>query len=73
MVDRLEQDFGGELAVIRVDAGASAAAPVVRSLRVRGHPTLVLLDVSGKEVARFLGPPSQDQVREAILGQVGSP
>lgn len=71
MVDRLEKDFESQLAVIRVDAGQSATRGVLSSLRIRGHPTLVLLDADGEEVARFLGPPTEAEVSQAVCALLG--
>lgn len=66
VVDRLEQRFESSVTVIRVDAGASGARSVLESLRVRGHPTVVVFDGNQAESARFTGVVGEEEIAEAL-------
>lgn len=55
VVDGLEQRYGSTISFVRVDAGERDARSVLESLRVRGHPVIIVFDNEGKESARFNG------------------
>ena len=67
MVDRLEMDYGDQMAFVRLDVGDQSARDAVGALRIRGHPTVVLLTADGEEAARFVGPVDEETFAAAII------
>src|SRR5688572_13636941 len=45
----------GQLVALRIDAESPAGRPVAQRLDVKGYPTMVVLDPSGREVGRIVG------------------
>lgn len=66
IVDGLEQEFSGQISIIRLDADDPANTQLMQDLGLRGHPSFALIDAQGQITARFFGPQSEDTLREAI-------
>jgi len=65
-VDGLEQKYGQQLAVQRIDANTSEGQVIMRDYRILGHPTLLLFDQKGQEVERFIGPQSAETIEASL-------
>jgi hypothetical protein len=71
VVDGIEQDFAGRLQVVRLNFNDPRNADAIRTLRVRGHPTVVLIDRRGIPQEPLLGRQTDAKLRprvEALLG-----
>ena len=66
IVDGLEQKYGEQMAVQRLDANTADGQAVMRAYRILGHPTLLLFDRSGQEVERFIGPQTVETIETAL-------
>jgi thioredoxin-like negative regulator of GroEL len=56
IVDGLEQEFGPQLAVRRINADTGDGPAMMRSYKILGHPAVLIVDANGQEVQRFIGP-----------------
>lgn len=72
IVDGLEEEFKGKVAVSRLDAAQPENARLQRQYGVRGHPSFVFLDMDGQIVVSFLGPQAEFVLRLAMAGISGS-
>ena len=72
IVNGLEEEFAGEIEVVRLDAAGSGGAALQSYYDVRGHPSFAVLDAEGDVLARFYGPQSAETLRNA-LEQVRGP
>lgn len=70
VVDGLEQAYAGRLTVVKLNFTADADTALVRALRVRGHPTTIILDGDRSETHRFLGPATAETLEAAILANL---
>lgn len=68
IVDGLEEEFEGRVAVSRLDAAVPENARLQTQYGVRGHPSFVLLDGDGRVVLSFLGPQEAFVLRVAMAG-----
>ncbi|HSM58777.1 MAG TPA: hypothetical protein VK879_21660 [Candidatus Sulfomarinibacteraceae bacterium] len=66
IVNGLEDKFGSEISVVRLDAIDSESAALQGHYGLRGHPSFVVLDASGDVIERFFGPQSEETLRAAI-------
>lgn len=66
IVNGLEEEFAGRVALQRLDANDSANVPLQATYEVRGHPSFVVLDESGEVMKRFLGPQDEATLRTAM-------
>lgn len=66
IVDGLEAEFDGQVAVVRLNANEAANAQIQLAYGLRGHPTFAILDQNGTVVQRFTGPQTAETLREAI-------
>ncbi len=66
IVNGLETEFGGKLIVTRLDANVRENEELEFSYGLRGHPAFAVLDVSGAVTATFIGPQSDETLREAV-------
>ena len=65
IVDGIEDEFAGQLTVVRVDVQSPAGAAVARDYGAF-TPTFVLFDAQGLELWRMIGSLEADQVRETM-------
>jgi hypothetical protein len=66
IVNGLEEEFAGEIAVVRRDAASNHGAALQTYYGVRGHPSFAILDADGDVLARFYGPQSAGTLRAAM-------
>ena len=66
IVDGLEQEFAGQLEVLRLNADDPVNAQLMQDLGLRGHPSFAVLDTDGNITARFFGPQTAATLRVAL-------
>lgn len=66
IVNGLETEYQGQLAVQRIDANQGDGPAIVDQYSIRGHPTLLLIDREGTEIDRLLGPQAIETLEGAI-------
>jgi thiol-disulfide isomerase/thioredoxin len=66
VVDKLERELSGKLAVRRVNIQSADGRQLAEQHRVKFTPTFVLLDASGNERWRATGSLNAEAVRDAI-------
>ena len=66
IVDGLEQQYGNQFAVRRVNAAEGDGPAIMQGYRIPGHPTLMIFDSEGQEVKRLIGSQSATSVEEAL-------
>jgi thioredoxin-like negative regulator of GroEL len=66
IVDGLEQQYGDQIAVRRVNAAVGDGPAIMRTYRIPGHPTIMIFDNAGQEINRLIGPQSTAAVEEAL-------
>jgi thioredoxin-like negative regulator of GroEL len=66
IVDGLEEEFGGEIDIVRLDATDGDNAALQEQYGLRGHPSFVVLDESGAVVERYFGPQDEQTLRAAL-------
>jgi thioredoxin-like negative regulator of GroEL len=62
IVDGLEQQFGKQVAVQRINAEVGAGPEIMKAYRIPGHPAVMVVDATGHETARFFGPQSAESL-----------
>ena len=61
IVNGLEQEYGGQIVVQRINAEQGDGPAIMREYRILGHPTLLIFDSQQQEVHRLIGPqPAHD-------------
>ena len=66
IVNGLEEEFTGRVAVYRLDAEIPENAALQASYGVRGHPSLVVLDADNRVHERFFGTPPVAALQAAL-------
>jgi thioredoxin-related protein len=66
VVDRLERDLEGEAQVLRISALSSLGRELAARYGVRGVPTFLLFDGSGKMIHYQVGRLDADQIKTEI-------
>lgn len=66
IVDGLEEQYGDQVAVKRINADVGDGPAVMKEYRIPGHPTLLVFDQAGREVHRLLGPQPAEQIEEFL-------
>lgn len=66
IVDGIEQKYGDEIAVKRINADVGEGPTIMRAYRIQGHPTTLVFDKKGQEVQRLLGP-QPSKIVEKVL------
>ncbi|NJN96741.1 MAG: hypothetical protein HC875_22830 [Anaerolineales bacterium] len=56
IVDGLEQEYGGQIAVQRINANIEDGPKIMRDYKLPGHPVLLIFNSQQQEVYRFIGP-----------------
>jgi thioredoxin-like negative regulator of GroEL len=73
IVNGLEAEAAGQFQVSRLDAAVPANADMELSYGLRGHPAFVVLAADGSVTATFVGPQSEDVLREAVTAVLLQP
>jgi thioredoxin-like negative regulator of GroEL len=66
IVNGLEAEFEGAVAVHRLEMSADANSRLQAAYGLRGHPTFAVLDSRGEVVDRFVGLQTAEALREAM-------
>ncbi|MBK9052545.1 MAG: thioredoxin family protein [Chloroflexi bacterium] len=66
IVDGLEQEFAGQIQVMRLDANDPTNSQLMEALELRGHPAFAVIDAEGQVTARFFGPQPIEALRDAM-------
>jgi len=56
IVDGIEEKYGAEIVVKRINANQGTGPEIMRTHRILGHPTTLIFDRHGQEIERFIGP-----------------
>jgi thioredoxin-like negative regulator of GroEL len=70
IVDGLEETYGDEFTIVRVDIDTEKGKELARESGFIGQPTFIFVDAEGQEVRRLMGPQTPEtiqQVAEALL------
>lgn len=65
-VSRLEEEFAGEVNVIRLDADEENNTRLQATYGLRGHPSFVVLDNNNRVTDRFFGPQEENTLHAAM-------
>lgn len=71
-MDGLEEKYGGEFKIVRVDTDTRQGKQIAREQGIIGQPAYVLFDRSGEQVRRLMGAQlaaTFEREIERILGQ----
>ncbi len=71
IVDGLEEEYDGELQVVRLDFGDRANRKVLRALRVSAHPTTALIGRDGTVRATWVGERAAAEIRPLVQSELG--
>jgi thioredoxin-like negative regulator of GroEL len=66
IVDELEEEFAGEVEVVRLNAGKEDEARMAATIGLRGHPSFAILTADGQVSDRFFGPQPAELLRSAM-------
>jgi thioredoxin-like negative regulator of GroEL len=66
IVDGLAEQYGDRLAVKRINAEQGNGPAIMDAYRIPGHPTILIFNREGQEVARLLGPQPAETVEDAL-------
>ncbi len=66
IVDGIEEQYGEQIVLKRINADVDDGPTIVRAYRIPGHPTTLLFDKEGNEVQRLLGPQPADVIEQAV-------
>lgn len=72
IVDGVEGEFTGQVAVIRLNAAGTEMTDLMNSYGLRGHPSFVVLDENNNVTQRFTGPQTEEALREAMAAVADS-
>jgi len=70
IVDGLESEFAGQAGVLQLNANEVENGNLQQQYGLRGHPTFVVLDADKLPVETFIGPQTEEALREAISAVV---
>ncbi len=66
IVDGLEGEFDGQVAVIRLDAIEADNAALQKEYNLFGHPAFALVDSNGEVASTYFGPQTAETLRQAM-------
>jgi hypothetical protein len=66
IVNGLEEEFSGRVAVVQLDAALKGNAALQSQWGLRGHPTFALLDSNGEVVQTLFGSYPESNLRRAM-------
>jgi len=65
-VNGIEAEFEGQVTVVRLNAAEPDNARLQTDYGVRGHPSVVILDESGRVTQRYIGAQTAETLRAAL-------
>jgi hypothetical protein len=71
IVDGLEEEFDGEISVIRLDASDPGNVALQEQFGLRGHPSFVVLGPDDAAIESYFGPQTEATLRAAIKQVIG--
>jgi thioredoxin-like negative regulator of GroEL len=66
IVDSLEKEYAGRIVIKRLNTYEAANVPLAQRYGITGVPAVVLLDPSGKLLARWIGLTEAGRLRQGI-------
>ena len=66
IVNGLEQEFEGQVAVVRLNAAENDNRELQQTYGVQGHPSFVVVDGDGAVAETFFGPQDEETLRAAM-------
>jgi thioredoxin-related protein len=66
IVDGIEQDFAGQLTVLRVDAQSQTGQALARQMQMLFTPTFIFFDTQGSEAWRSVGRIDPQKVKDSL-------
>lgn len=71
IVDGLEDQYGREFDVVRVDIDTADGRDLAREHGFIGQPTFIFFNEAGEEIRRFQGEQARETLEQAILQAMG--
>jgi thioredoxin-like negative regulator of GroEL len=65
-VDRLEEQYNGQLDVVRVDIQSSAGRAIAGEFGVLVTPTFMFFDAQGQEIQRMVGSLNEELIKRTL-------
>lgn len=66
IVNGLEEEFAGQIEVVRLNAAEKENEELMQSYGLRGHPSFVVLDENGRISQTYFGPQEAETLRTAV-------
>ncbi|GJM41510.1 MAG: hypothetical protein DHS20C20_17920 [Ardenticatenaceae bacterium] len=66
IVNGLEEEFSGQLTVLRLNAAEAENAQLMQEYGLRGHPSFAVVAEDGNLSQTFSGSQSEEQLRQVI-------
>ena len=66
IVDGLVEKYQAEVVTKRINANEGEGPGIMRAYGIRGHPTVLIFDRQGREVARFSGPQPAETIEKML-------
>ena len=66
IVDGLEQTYGEQIVVKRINALNEDGPEIMRQYRIPGHPATIIFNKVGQETQRLIGPQPAEVIAEAL-------
>ena len=67
IVAGLEEEFSGRLTVLQLNATEAENAQLMGNFGLRGHPSFAIVAADGRLTQTFIGPQTEEFLRNAIL------
>jgi hypothetical protein len=72
IVDGIEAEFEGQVAVIRLNAEGAERAELMTRYGLRGHPSFAVLNEQSEVTERFTGPQTAETLRKAMTAVINN-
>lgn len=66
IVDGLEQKYGAQMVVRRINANEGDGPAIMYDYKIPGHPVILIFDRQGQEVKRLIGPQPVEAIEEVL-------
>ena len=71
IVDGIEEKYGGDFAVVRINNATEEGKEIAREHGILGQPTLLFFDKTGRETRRLMGFQNSDALEKEIDRIIG--